>query len=551
MIFGVKQDNEDSKALLESRSSPVIFSSSFALFNDLTYSDDDDTDEWDGGELGTGSFSSPDVEAATMMDDVQNPISPSLQQPPMHPLARLESHHSDEGSFLAYSISSLPGDDETKTSHVTTYGSTEALDFKSKAAAVIFRPSSLGFDHSSRPKPQQQQQQQKYQQYQQQQTKQYLATTPKSITSENSRYNKTTKSTNRKQSPHKSSCYAPATPLPSRDNESPATSATATDTTLSPTSETKPHPEKERIARLLSVEATKKLRRHKRLKRIKKAAEAREAAVQKVRGVEQDPTGCNDALFAYIFLCQLFLVSASAMLFGQGALRDKIYASMGIDEKNNGGEVEDYNPFAGLQVDDVIITYRPSHSEETSIEESSTGISHIDYINVIQLACIASGYASLSSLLALGFMMMLSKNLLHAVLIFTIVVSMLWTLLGLTCSSYSFIPIIGFFALALSSFYTVVVWDRIPFAATNLSVALKGMRSTLDIPFVGFCILVVSFLWTIWWICAFIGVFNFVNDVDDLSNNWMSVVRVFFLFSYFWTIEVMKVSYCRHAMLEY
>jgi hypothetical protein len=160
---------------------------------------------------------------------------------------------------------------------------------------------------------------------------------------------------------------------------------------------------------------------------------------------------------------------------------------------------------------------------------------------VIQLVCITSGYASLCSLLALGFMMMLSKSLLHVTLIFTIVVSTAWALLGWAFSSYRFIPTIGILALTLSFVYTIVVWDRIPFAATNLSVALKGMRSTLDIPFTGICVLMVSFLWTIWWICAFVGVFDFLNDDAELSDGWMAVVVGFFLFSYYWTIQVIKV----------
>jgi len=140
----------------------------------------------------------------------------------------------------------------------------------------------------------------------------------------------------------------------------------------------------------------------------------------------------------------------------------------------------------------------------------------------------------------LGFMMMLSKSLLHATLIFSIGISLAWTVLGWAFSPGYILPITGVVALALSSSYTFVVWDRIPFAATNLSVALKGMRSTLDIPIVGLCVLTITFLWTIWWICAFVGTFNFLHDDEELSNDWMSVVVVFFFFSYYWTFQVIK-----------
>lgn len=181
------------------------------------------------------------------------------------------------------------------------------------------------------------------------------------------------------------------------------------------------------------------------------------------------------------------------------------------------------------------------HRDKQSLEEEVIdGISHIDYVNVIQLVCLLSGYASLCSLLALGFTMTLSKHFLHCTLIFTICVTAAWTILGLAFGAPWIVPVSGALALAVSVTYTVVVWDRIAFAATNLSVALKGMRSTLDVPFVGVCVLATTILWTIWWICAFIGTFDFLNDDEDLSNDWMSVVVVFFVFSYYWTFQVIK-----------
>jgi hypothetical protein len=122
-------------------------------------------------------------------------------------------------------------------------------------------------------------------------------------------------------------------------------------------------------------------------------------------------------------------------------------------------------------------------------------------------------------------------------------VSLVWTILGFAYGSrYVVIPVSGAVSLTLSLLYTVTVWDRISFAATNLSVALKVLRETLVIIFVGLCVLAMTFLWTIWWMCAFIGTFNFLNDDEGLSNDWMSVVVAFYFFSYYWTFQVIKVS---------
>ena len=318
----------------------------------------------------------------------------------------------------------------------------------------------------------------------------------------------------------------------------------------------------------MSDDATQRLRRHRRLRRIKKAAEAREAMVQKVRGVEQQQqqsssssssSSCKDSIFAYAFLCQFLLVSMSALAFGSGALWDMIHESLSMDhssisEDDGEGGSSNANPFAGLETDDVIITDGGigvggrkgggSGGRGGAITITVTdGISDIDFINVIQLVCIASGYACLCSLLSLGFMMMLSKNTLHVMLMFTIAVCLVWTIMGLAFSPHWITPLVGASASTLSIVYTIVVWDRIAFAATNLSVALKGMRSTFAIPCVGFCVLAITFLWTVWWIFALIGTMNFLSDDDDISDGLIYVVVAFFLFSYYWTFQVIKVSH--------
>lgn len=585
------QDDEESSRLLTPAAAAAPYESShLAIFNDLTYSDDDETDEyWDNAELGAmgsggGSMSSP--ETAALLDEIQNAMFLSHQQYQqlstgttaavaaahqqqgqqqqqqqqshhlMHPLARGDSLQSDtdEGSHLQFSIASGEATDQCRISP-TNYGAVERgsgpYDFRPKSPVVIFRPSSSVFDNRKQQKPSLPPQRGKVSP---------PKVNPKIIAG------KPRPSLDRKNSPpsvaqsttnNTHNGYPMITPLPSLSNESPVTSATATDehsprdASNNLQEEEEQGPEKERITKLLSAEATKRVRRHRRLKRIKKAAEAREAAVQKVRGTEQDPSKCNDAIFAFIFLCQFLLVSMSALAFGPGALRDKIYGSLMGDPAMTDDEdlVVDYNPFAGLQTDDVIIMDNPPgvgvHNgfgdKDVMLEEDiADGMSHIDYINTIQLVCIVSGYASLCSLLAWGFMMMLSKNFLHATLVFTIGVCATWTVLGFAFSPNWIIPSIGSIALALSFFYTVVVWDRISFAATNLSVALKGMRSTMDIPFVGLGVLAATFLWTNLWICAFVGTFDFLNDDADLSNDWMSVVIVFFLFSYYWTFQVIK-----------
>lgn len=469
--------------------------------NDLTYSDDENDSIWD---LLEQNYSSPEVQEPPASLNDSFPQQDTL----FHPLARGESYLSaisDEGSYLAYSVTSIQCEEERANNNLS-YGSMED-PFKKpgyrQAPSLVDR---------KKPLPIQQ-----------------TLPRPKEISPIQNNNNQ----------------YRLLSPLPTHHEESPLTSATATDVTVSPGTQE----EKQRIEGILEQEAKQKLRRHKRLKKIRKAAEAREEEVQRVRGVEQPVEGWNDGVFGCIFLVQFVMVALGALVFGPGALRDDIM--WGRFEKG-----EDYNPFAGLETDDIIVSSAlPGGVFNEELDgyqtEVVSTISHIDYVNVIQLVTITSGYASLCSMLALGFLMMLSKNILHVMLIFAVSASMICTVLGMTLSHSWIIPIIGATALVVSSVYSTVVWDRIHFASTNLAVALKSMRGTLDIPLIGVVALSTSFLWTIWCICSFVGVFDFLSDCEQLSDDWTVVVIVFYLFSYCWTIQVIKVNFPSVIMFQF
>lgn len=485
--------------------SPTQYESSLDIFNDLTYSDDDSSDDLQSSP----SDSPPQFQFQGIPQQKQRQL--------IHPLARSTSdgyarsgsescQQTDDESCLQYSISTTLLDDQSRAS--SCYGSVNA---------VVFRSSAPVFDSPERTQEKTPQ-------------REHLPLLPPSLRRQvdNSHPDRSSSSKGNCKI-NNSHAEMPSPPFPNSD-DSPQTSVT--DATQSSSCNIEHS----------AVLEDKKRKRERRLKRIRKAAEARDAAVQKVRGVQQE--GCNDTLFAFLFLCQFLLVAMAAVAFGPAAIHDRVFGQKADQE----GMEYDYNPFAGLQSDDIIVTglYEPPTSDVGDVgDEIGRGnerISYIDYVNVIQLICIASGYASISSIFALGFMMMLARNILQAILIFTVVVNLSWSVLGLTMSHTFFIPAVGIFALLMSACYAWVVWDRIPFAATNLSVALKGMRGTLDIPLLGVCNLVATFAWTICWVCAFFGASDYLWNEEELSNDWMVVVVIFFFFSYYWTTQVIKVS---------
>ena len=513
--------------MMDSRTSEAqpLFSTSCSSCNDLTYSDDESDDDFEL-EIGSSDKVSPETQA--LLDQIQNSILFPAQEPNreeshlVHPLARGESLQSgelDEHSFLAYSLSTAGGGEDERALSVS-YGSTTSdsalFDLKPKnSSAVIFRPPSTVFDPPIRsPSPLPDISENMEVSESESSGAQEIRSVPQIGTTVHGQPHSV--------QPGLGYQHTPRQPQ-QNSSESPATSATVDSPPDSPKGREngQTHFEKER----------KRLRRHKRLIRIRKAAEARENAVREVRGVDQAPTSCNDAVFAFMFLCQFLLVAMSALAFLPSALQ----SPQGTDVS---GDVGDFNPFEGLQVDDIIIM---DEAREVKAPAEDRLVSHIDYINVIQLAFIACGYAVLCSLLTLGFMVMLSKNLLQVALVFTILASVAWTAIGLYLKSHWLISMMGMAFMVWSCVYTLVSWDRIPFAATNLSVALMGMRSTLDILLLGMCIVTSMFLYTVMWLCAAIGTYDYISDEESLSNDWLSVIVVLFGFSYVWTFQVIKV----------
>lgn len=172
----------------------------------------------------------------------------------------------------------------------------------------------------------------------------------------------------------------------------------------------------------------------------------------------------------------------------------------------------------------------------------------IDYKNVLAIIFFAGFYACILSYISFGFMLILARSLIVIMLIFSIIVSLAWGLIGLTADPYGIISVTGFAALLSTLGYTMYSWNRIPFAATNLYTALAAMQSTADITIVGLISLIVAFGWCLMWSTAVIGIVNNYNDKDcDIKDACEAHVNrhhvplyLFFLLSFHWTTMVIK-----------
>lgn len=275
----------------------------------------------------------------------------------------------------------------------------------------------------------------------------------------------------------------------------------------------------------------------------------RERIVQKIRGTMQDSSTCRDFIFAALFVVQLVLVLFCAIhFFGSGVMRFDVQSSFSRDapKESKGSRFLE----SASSLSDFVNGNGGGPAKQISQVATSFVL---NYQAVMSIVGITGLYASILSLLTVGFMLIIVKSLIQTVLVFCILLSLAWGVMwyALARQQHGVVAILGFVAFILMVGYTIVVWDRIPFAATNLHTALAAMQSTADITLLGMSMLLVAFAWCLVWCMAFIGLVDTLDVCepgdkacrDDLNNHNNIVLYVVFFLSFCWTNQVIKVGW--------
>jgi Plasma-membrane choline transporter len=171
----------------------------------------------------------------------------------------------------------------------------------------------------------------------------------------------------------------------------------------------------------------------------------------------------------------------------------------------------------------------------------------LSYHNVVYMACFCGAFAVVVSTITLVIMMTITKRIIQLALFLTIALSFAWGTIGIGLSPRNFVPITGIIALALSVGYAFVVWDRIPFAASNLHAGLRAVRANMGTVLVAFVFQGIALGWTIYFTFVVIGVYDAL-DVGDLvlSQNMEVAVYALLGMSFYWTFHVLMVSPVSH-----
>lgn len=225
-------------------------------------------------------------------------------------------------------------------------------------------------------------------------------------------------------------------------------------------------------------------------------------------GQEEVKARCNDAFFAFMFASHLIVVIVIGFIFGRSP-----YSS---SNNNNDDDLEEIHSSLYFQVN------------INSVIET-IAINFFYTILLTLFTCVFLGrYPSLTVRLAL-----LSNS----------GVSFLIALFGY----YQKKNIISIFGISLGIFsiiYTVGVWGKIPFIASNIKAAFHVLKLYKELFIMSIFQFSILGLWTLLWAYVMIGVIESTSEsyCDDWECekylDWTSILLL--CLSYYWTYQVIK-----------
>lgn len=262
--------------------------------------------------------------------------------------------------------------------------------------------------------------------------------------------------------------------------------------------------------------------------------QARELKVRQVRGKSQAPAqSWQESVCAVLFLLQLFVILGCAVKWGSSVFL--------FDEAHNGHKIggrprlmEQINIEDDVLLEEFLADGRDTILMDPAVVQSSLSV---DYRAVLSMCVICCLYACILSALTVGFMLIIAKSLIQTALVFSILLAISWGFIGIAVQPFfGIIPVMGFVSLLLTVTYTLWVWDRIPFAATNLYVALCAVRWTADLALMGMSMMLVSVIWCLMWVTAFSG----IMEQSDVTSTKSITLFILLVVSFCWTNLVIK-----------
>jgi Plasma-membrane choline transporter len=266
----------------------------------------------------------------------------------------------------------------------------------------------------------------------------------------------------------------------------------------------------------------------------------------------KDPTGeassavCRDVFWALLFYAHLIAIAACTFLYAPAV------ASSFAPEQEQAEQLAsqyNYNPHTRrfLEEEAAGDDGNNNNNQQQDDEELELNLSPRTILILLSSSALLS---LVFSSLALGLIMSCAEVLVKGALFFNIALFASICLMAFLSQVYG-LAVVLLVLTALVAFYTCRAWNRIPFAAANLSTAVSAIRSNMGLAFYAYWSVLLVFLWSAWWSVASFSTLYVTNgcQVDGNCETQVNggIIFLFFL-SYYWTAQVIRnVVHCTTA----
>lgn len=164
----------------------------------------------------------------------------------------------------------------------------------------------------------------------------------------------------------------------------------------------------------------------------------------------------------------------------------------------------------------------------------------IYYRNLLFITILSGSFAVLSSVMLFCAMTIFARHFLQIALMIIITISFVWGTLGIGLSPKTIVPVTGIIALGLAVAYTFIVWDRIPFSASNLLCALSGIKTYPTTIVFAIFMQIFTMCWCIYASVIGSGLYNAIQvGKVHLSHDVAIMIYALIVFSVYWTAQVL------------
>ena len=266
------------------------------------------------------------------------------------------------------------------------------------------------------------------------------------------------------------------------------------------------------------------------------------------RAYEQQ-SGYRDVFWAILFYAQLLAIAGLAVVYipqmqeilleaednsgeEQQAYQGSVYTNHNND--NNGKSMRFLNRMMRRHLEEEA---DGENGDEDYNDEVNALVAFLPY-------CFGISFVSSAIFIAvtMSLMMTCAECLIKTAMILNVLITVALAITSLLSGMVETILLSSVVAV-VTLFYTCSVWNRIPFAAANLTTAVTAVRANIGLLFHAFMSVVFVFGWLLLWIPTLMAVATvFGNESCDengtCSANLNGIVLFFLLLSFHWTAGV-------------